>query len=118
MGSTRRSFTDEYKASAASLVLDEQRPIAEVARNIDVHAMTLGRWVKKEREDREAAQPPDEPLRKSERAELIRLHQDYKAVRAENTEFQMQVSFAKKWRPGSRKSSSEVCCDRGLGGFA
>ena len=31
MGSTRRSFTDEYKASAVAFVLDEGRPIAEVA---------------------------------------------------------------------------------------
>ncbi len=96
MGSTRRSFTDEYKASAVSFVLDEQRSIAEVARNIGVHEMTLGKWVKKERESREAAQPPGAPLTESERAELIRLRQDYKTVRAENSELQMQVSFAKK----------------------
>jgi len=50
MGSTRRSFTEEYKASAVAFVLDEQRSIAEVARNIDVHEMTLGKWVKRARD--------------------------------------------------------------------
>ena len=96
MGSTRRSFTDEYKASAVAFVIDEGRPVAEVARNIDVHEMTLGKWVKKEREARAAAQPPDTPLDASERAELIRLRQEYNNVKAENAQLQMQVSFAKK----------------------
>jgi transposase len=59
MGSTRRSFTDEYKASAVAFVLDEGRSIAEVARNIDVHEMTLGKWVKKERDARQARRPAD-----------------------------------------------------------
>ena len=96
MGSTRRSFTDEYKASAVAFVLDEQRSIAEVARNIDVHEMTLGKWVKKERDAREAERPADAALSESERAELIRLRQDYKDVKSENAQLQMQVSFAKK----------------------
>ncbi|MEV0298412.1 transposase [Nocardia sp. NPDC050710] len=41
MGSTRRSFTEEYKAQAVAFVVDEGRPVAEVARNIGVHEMTL-----------------------------------------------------------------------------
>lgn len=96
MGSTRRSFTDEYKASAVAFVLDEQRSIAEVARNIGVHEMTLGKWVKKQRDAREAQLPADAPLTESERAELIRLREENKTVKAENAQLQMQVSFAKK----------------------
>lgn len=96
MGSTRRSFTDEYKASAVSFVLDENRAINEVARNIGVHEMTLGKWVKKERDAREEAKGPDEALSESERAELIRLRDENKTVKAENAQLQMQVSFAKK----------------------
>ena len=96
MGSTRRSFTEEYKASAVAFVLDEHRPIAEVARNIDVHEMTLGKWVKKERDAREAQRPKDAALTESERAELLRLRDENKAVKSENAQLQMQVSFAKK----------------------
>ena len=44
MGSTRRSFTDEYKAYAVELVVNDGRTIAEVARNIGVHEMTVGKW--------------------------------------------------------------------------
>ncbi|MDQ2788293.1 MAG: transposase, partial [Actinomycetota bacterium] len=86
-----------YKASAVAFVLDEGRSVAEVARNIEVHEMTLGKWVKNERDAREAAaHPAGEPLDESERAELIRLRGEYKAVKAENAQLHMQVSFAKK----------------------
>lgn len=96
MGSTRRSFTDEYKASAVAFVLDEGRPVVEVARNIDVHEMSLRKWVKKERDAREEARGPDTILTESERAELLRLRDENKTVKAENAQLQMQVSFAKK----------------------
>jgi hypothetical protein len=38
---TRRNFTQEYKDQAVSLVLDSGRSIAEVAKSIGVHEMTL-----------------------------------------------------------------------------
>ena len=96
MGSTRRCFTEEYKANAVALVLDEGRSVAETARNIDVHEMTLGRWVRNERESRDAQRPADAPLTESERDELKRLRQENKAMKTENADLQMQVSFAKK----------------------
>jgi len=45
MGSTRRSFTEEYKAAAVAFVLDDGRSIAEVSRNVGCHEVTLGGWV-------------------------------------------------------------------------
>jgi transposase len=86
MGSTRRTYTDEYKAHAVAFVINDGRPIVEVARNIGVHEITLGKWVKKAKESSDSASPP---LDDSERAELDRL-------RAENAELKMQVDFAKK----------------------
>jgi transposase len=41
MGSTRRSYTPEYMAHSGAFVIDGGRPVAEVARNIGVHEMTL-----------------------------------------------------------------------------
>jgi transposase len=87
MGSTRRRFTEEYKQKAVSFVIDGGRSVAEVARNIGVHEMTLGKWVKKEKDERGGESDP--PLAGSERAELERL-------REENAHLQMQVAFAKK----------------------
>lgn len=96
MGSTRRSFTEEYKASAVSFVLDEGRSLKEVAGNIGVHENTLGNWVKKERDTRESAVPADAPLAESERAELARLRDELKTANSENAQLRMQVEFAKK----------------------
>ena len=86
MGTTRRSFTAEYKASAVSLVLEYGHSIAETARNIGVHEMTLGKWVKKARESGER---PEKPLTQTERAELVRLRKEVKHAR-------MEAEFAKK----------------------
>ncbi|NYD98976.1 transposase [Kineosphaera limosa] len=96
MGSTRRRFTDEYKAEAVAFVIDGDRSIAQVARNIGVHEMTLGKWVKKERERRSDAVPADAPVTESERAELIRLRAEVKDQSAEISELRMQMEFAKK----------------------
>src|SRR6185437_14150790 len=103
---TRRHFTQEYKDQAVSLVLDSGRSIAEVAKSIGVHEMTLGKWVKKARE---AGRVPDSDLSEPERAELERL-------RKENAVLRVERDFAKKLRPGSRRNSREVRGDRGLGG--
>lgn len=96
MGSTRRRFTEEYKKEAVAFVIEGNRSVADVARNIGVHEMTLGKWVKKAKDAQAEQVPADAPLAESERAELIRLRAELKEVRAENSELQMQVEFAKK----------------------
>ena len=96
MGSTRRSFTEEYKEEAVRFVIEGGRSIAEVARNIGVHEMTLGKWVKKTRDAQAAVTPADAPLTETERMELIRLRSSDKDKDATITELRMQVEFAKK----------------------
>lgn len=86
MGSTRRRFTDEYKANAVDLVLNDSRTVAEVARSIGIHEMTLGKWVKKAKDDGHIA---NKALSEDERAELERL-------RKENQRLRMEAEFAKK----------------------
>ena len=88
MGSTRRSYTAEYKAQSTSYVINDGRSIAEVARNIGVHEVTLGKGVKMERQEGEsqpAAEPPDD----DERLELIRLRQQAKDDKVRNGELQV-----------------------------
>jgi transposase len=96
MGSTRRSFTEEYKDEAVRFVIEGNRSVAEVARNIGVHEMTLGKWVKKVREAEAAATPADAPLTETERMELIRLRAGEREKDATISELRMQVEFAKK----------------------
>lgn len=96
MGSTRRRFTEEYKQQAVAFVLEEDRSVAEVARNIGVHEMTLGKWVKKTRDDQAAHTPTTAPLTETERDELARLRREAKNDKATIAELRMQVEFAKK----------------------
>jgi len=83
---TRRRFTQEYKDQAVSLHLDSGRSIAEVARSIGIHEMTLGKWVKKMKDN---GQVQDKDLTETERAELERLRKD-------NAVLRMERDFAKK----------------------
>ena len=52
---TRRRFTPEYRRDVASLVLDTGSSIASVARDLGLSESVVGRWVKLERERRQAA---------------------------------------------------------------
>ena len=68
-GRSRRSFTAEFKADAVSLVLDELRSVASVARSLGIGATNLGNWVRQARIDRGER----EGVTTSERAELAEL---------------------------------------------
>jgi transposase len=74
MSRTRRLFTAEYRVEAAHRVIDSDRTVAEVAREIGVGEQLLGRWVRDERVRVEAATAGGvAPLTGAERAELVRL---------------------------------------------
>jgi transposase len=66
----RRSFTDEFKAGAVRLVLDEGKTASQVARDLDLTASALGHWVERARADRSGGKTG---LTTEERAELSKL---------------------------------------------
>jgi transposase len=84
MPEKRRKFDQDFKDGAVRIVLESGRPIAEVARELDVHEGTLGNWVNKAR----PAQRP-EALSETEREELNRM-------RKENAELRMQRDVLKR----------------------
>jgi transposase len=86
MGSTRKAFTPEYKRAAVEYVLDDGRPLVEVAEKIGVHKNTLGNWVSKARDERGES---ERPLNKDEREELERLRKEVQRLR-------LEAEFAKK----------------------
>ena len=49
---SRRSFTDEFKAGAVRLVLDEGKTVGAVARDLDLTESSLRNWVEQARADR------------------------------------------------------------------
>jgi transposase-like protein len=58
MRERRRKFTPEFKDEAVKMVIESSRPVAEVAREIQVNEGTLGNWVHKYRLDHVGEEPP------------------------------------------------------------
>lgn len=100
MARTRRSFTPDYRVEAAHRVIDTDRTIAQVARDIGVGEQLLGRWVRDERarESAAAAMPTDieTPLSETERAELMRLRRRVREQEIRLEEREQDVAFLKK----------------------
>src|SRR6266576_880487 len=84
---SRRSFTDEFKAGAVRLVLDEGKTVAQVARDLDLTQSALGGWVKQARADRSNGKAG---LTTAEREERARL-------RKENRQLKTERELLKKW---------------------
>jgi transposase len=96
VGSTWKSFTEEYRAEAVAFVLEGGRPAAEVARDIGCHEDDVRGMGAEGLGGTAAAVPAGAPLEESERAELVRLRTELKDADATVAELRMQVEFAKK----------------------
>jgi transposase len=89
----RRSFTDEFKAGAVRLVLDQGKTIAQVARDLDLTASALGGWVEQARADRSKGKTG---LTTEERAELVRLRKQVRVLEMERALLKKAAAFFAK----------------------
>jgi transposase len=72
--SNRRKFTAEFKVQAAHRVIDSGRPIAQVARELNLGEPSLGGWVRDERRRLAALEGTvSEPITAADKAELAAL---------------------------------------------
>jgi transposase len=69
----RRSYTDEFKAGAVRVVLDEGRSVAGAARDLDVTESALRTWVEHACADRTGGHTG---VTTAEREELTRLRKE------------------------------------------
>jgi transposase len=92
----RRSFTDEFKAGAVALVLDQGKTVPQVARDLDLTESALRTWVDRARADRTNGKTG---LTSEERAELARLRKEVRVLRQER-------DLLKKWAAFFAKESS------------
>ena len=76
----RRQFTDEFKASAVRLVLDEGKTVGAAARDLDLTETALRDWVKRARADRTHGRTG---LTTAEREELARLRKENRILQEE-----------------------------------
>jgi len=90
---SRRSFTDEFKAGAVRLVLDEEKTVAQVARDLDLTQSALGGWVNQERAERTGGKTG---LTAVEREELARLRKENRSLRMERDLLKKAAAFFAK----------------------
>jgi len=95
MGATRRQFSREFKLEAVRQ-LDAGRRLAEVARELGVHATVLRRWKDQVAVDAPTAFPGNGRMREPEE-EVRRLQRENAQLRAERDFLkQTAVFFAKE----------------------
>ena len=90
---TRRSFTDEYKASAVRLVLDEGQTVAAAARDLGLTESSLRNWVEQARADRTQGKTG---LTTAEREELARLRKENRILLEEREILKIATAFFAK----------------------
>jgi len=68
---TRKKYDREFKLRAVRLVVDRERPITQVARDLGLHPNMLSRWKKQFLEDQDSSfpgkgkyKPEDEEIRR------------------------------------------------------
>jgi transposase len=89
----RRHFTDEYKAGAVRLVIDEGKTVAAVARDLDLTETALRSWVERARADRSGGKTG---LTTAEREELTRLRKEVRVLTEEREILKKAAAFFAK----------------------
>jgi transposase len=85
----RRKFSSEFKRDAVELVLSTGRPIAEVAKELDLYDSTLGNWVRQAQTDRGER----EGMTTEEKARLRELERENAELRMERDLLKRSVAF-------------------------
>jgi len=81
MPERRRKFSPEFRDEAVKMVVDGNRPIAQVARELGINPGTLGNWVAAYRKTHPVE---EEPLSVNERARLRELEREVRELKMKN----------------------------------
>jgi transposase len=90
MPAKRRKFSRQFKAEAVQLVVERDRPIAEVARELAINETTLGNWVKAWRAEHPEPEPEQSPV---ERARVAEMEDELRRLRMENEFLKKAAAF-------------------------
>lgn len=90
MPEKRRKFSPQFKAEAVQLVVTTGRPVAEVARELEINGGTLGNWVHAWRRDHPE---PEAEMSAVERARLSELEAEVRRLRMENEFLKKAAAF-------------------------
>src|ERR1700674_2786084 len=89
----RRRFSDEFRAGAVRLVLDEGKTIGAVARELDLTPSSLANWVRHAQADRSKGRTG---LTTAEREELARLRKELRIAQEEREILKKAAAFFAK----------------------
>jgi transposase len=89
----RRRFSEEFKAGAVRLVLDEDKTVGAAARELDLTPSALRIWVARARADRTKGKTG---LTSEERAELAQLRKETRELRMERDILKKAAAFFAK----------------------
>jgi len=89
----RRRFSEEFKAGAVRLVLDEDKTVGAAARELDLTPSALRIWVARARADRTKGKTG---LTSEERSELVRLRKETRELRMERDILKKAAAFFAK----------------------
>ena len=85
MPEARRKYDPEFREGAVRIVRETGKPIAEVARDLGIHAGTLGNWLNKDR------------LARGEKTDPASVDADYvRKLERENAELRMERDVLKR----------------------
>jgi transposase len=90
----RRSFTDEFKAGAVRLVVDEGKTVPQVARDLDLTESALRTWVERARADAGKGKPG--VLTTAEKEELAALRKRVRQLEVERDILRRAAAFFAK----------------------
>jgi transposase len=90
---TRRRFTEEFKAGAVRLVIDDGKSVGAVARDLDLTASALAGWVHQARAEQTTGKSG---LMKEEREELVRLRKALRIAEEERDILKKATAFFAK----------------------
>ena len=90
----RRSFTDEFKAEAVRLVLDEGKTVAAVARDLDLTETAFRKWVEQARADKSKGK--QSAVTSAEKEELAALRKKVRELTMERDILKKAAAFFAK----------------------
>jgi transposase len=90
----RRKHTEEFRAGAVRLVLEEGKSIAQVAEDLGLHRSLLGLWVRQAKID--SGRGPKGALTTAEREELAQLKKEVRTLRMERELLKKAAAFFAK----------------------
>ena len=95
----RRSYDKQFKIAAVKLVLEENMPVSEVAKELSSHYNSLYRWISEYEEYGESAFP-------GHGSALYSYQYEIKKLKAENLELRKELELLKKFQAFLKKKST------------